>query len=937
MAQRAVTEDGISLIIPGTYVSQRVISTAGGLGLAGVLAIVGEADQGPDWSEESDPTVLGFRPDQLSNVVAKFGSGRLVDAFRAAVSGNADPQIAGSVTQVYLLKTNVGAKAGLSIARAGLSSYADLQARLAGTPGNSLSYSVVTRQAEAAPAISAAGYYPSAAGDAVVTFRINGESEIPVTIADLPSAMPSLLVPELELALADEAIVAGGEARGVLPGGAPTLATTILSGNLVVTLSSGAWAANPSPGDIAIIRVGSQIGGGSGDNEGSYRVLSATNSSMTLVPVNAGSLDGSVTGAAQGATTTKAIECFSPFTLSVAKGQERDLWADVTGNVTLSIVSPKVIDLTLASGQLFAAKPKAGELLHLDGDPTGAGALFTVMTPGWYQIVSSENSLTGSVRLERLSNGIISGSPSTETAAAVAADTQWYKADIDGQGRSMEVIAGANAEDTLKVAASATASSDGLSQLDTLITAARERSVTVNISRPNTLSPITESWSAGGNVVLSIGYEGASCALTIDDQELSTVCSDSADDLSLSFDDYATVQALVDYINSLPRYSAAVVDQRFRGTSPKDLDNVAAAGAASSLNARPARIKRDAQDLINLIASSSQVNFSSIPLSGLPDATDASAFLSGGLKGYSTGARIVNAIDALELVPTNFVSTTFDRDQATDVAEGTVEDAPSPSDRYEIDGINAKLRSHVIAMSEVKSRKNRTAIASKKCATAQEARDASATLAHPRVALCWWESSDVNSNGQNVFFPCWYSAAKTEGMAAAAGYKGIVKKFTNITGFRYPSDFDPRKNGDLEQALEAGLLIVERVPTGGFRFVSDQTSYSVDSNFVYNSMQAVYVADLMTLTLIQNSDRVLVGQSVADISAGLIRGFLQSELANFLRLKFIAPSDDAPLGYKNLSVRLVGGTAYVNVEVKLAGLLYFVPIQLALSEVQQAA
>jgi hypothetical protein len=203
--------------------------------------------------------------------------------------------------------------------------------------------------------------------------------------------------------------------------------------------------------------------------------------------------------------------------------------------------------------------------------------------------------------------------------------------------------------------------------------------------------------------------------------------------------------------------------------------------------------------------------------------------------------------------------------------------------------------------------------------------------------MAWAKMKDVSSDGTIKTFPAWYKAAKTAGLSAVAGYKGIVKKFVACSGVVYPAGFDPRKRGDLEDALESGLLIIEPVNTGGFRYVSDQTTYNIDNNFVYNSIQAVYLADLISLTLIQNGDLVLVGKSVAQVGASVARGFIKTQMDNFLRLNWIARSDDAPLGYRNLSVQLQGGVLFISVEVKLAGLIYFVPISLAISEVTQAA
>jgi hypothetical protein len=60
-------------------------------------------------------------------------------------------------------------------------------------------------------------------------------------------------------------------------------------------------------------------------------------------------------------------------------------------------------------------------------------------------------------------------------------------------------------------------------------------------------------------------------------------------------------------------------------------------------------------------------------------------------------------------------------------------------------------------------------------------------------------------------------------------------------------------------------------------------------------------------------------------------------MADFLRLKLIAVSDDAPKGFKNASIKISGTTMVVNVEIKLAGAIYFIPINFLVSQVTQAA
>jgi hypothetical protein len=274
----------------------------------------------------------------------------------------------------------------------------------------------------------------------------------------------------------------------------------------------------------------------------------------------------------------------------------------------------------------------------------------------------------------------------------------------------------------------------------------------------------------------------------------------------------------------------------------------------------------------------------------------------------------------------------FSADASVDILTGDTESGST----YVLAAINSYVKSHVLNMSQLKQRRNRMAVVSK-LGTYEECKDMASQMASARVGVAFQSPKNVNVAGQIVTFQPWMGACVAVGMQAAAGYKGIVKKFANISGFVDPSGFRSSKPGDTEDALKSGLLILEKVPTGGFRWVSDQLSYSVDNNFVYNSLQAVYVADLMALTLMDRFDRVVVGTSVAEVSAAAALAVLEAEMFNFRRLRWITASDDAIKGYKNASVCLTGGVMQINVEVKLAGLIYFVPISFTVSEVSQSA
>jgi hypothetical protein len=316
---------------------------------------------------------------------------------------------------------------------------------------------------------------------------------------------------------------------------------------------------------------------------------------------------------------------------------------------------------------------------------------------------------------------------------------------------------------------------------------------------------------------------------------------------------------------------------------------------------------------------------------GLPEISSLYSFLSGGSKGGTTSAAAVAAVDACQEIDTNFITPLFSKDATEDMASGDTES----SSTYVVDAINAYVKAHVIVMSALEMRKNRLAIGSKS-ASYSACKDAAGQLSSFRFGLTFQDVKNVSSDGTIVQYQPWMAAVLATGMQAAAGYKGIVKKFANCSGV-VKSDFNSTNPGMVKDALKAGLLVLEKVSTGGFRWVSDQMTYSVDSNFVYNSLQAVYLADLMVLSLIQKFDRAVVGQSVAVISTAAALSILEGEMFDFLRLKWIAQSDDAPKGYKGAVVKITGGVCKISCEVKLAGLIYFVPISFQISQVSQSA
>jgi hypothetical protein len=842
MAKSLVTENG-TVYIPGGYASYKVQSNPGGLATTGVLLLVGEADAGPAWSLESDLEANAFGPDSLADVVSKYKSGPLVDAFKGIVSPANDADIIGSFSRAVLLKTNLGTKASSGLLKVGGGSYGTLYDKSYGKLGNLTSFSVASAQAEALPTTSAFTYIP-AVGTVAYNLRVNGGAA--VTGGTLSAnTTPTALVSALD-ALTGVA-ASGGVNRAVLSAATGTLTLTAVSGNNITLTRSVAFDGTPTIGDTLVIPAGAPAGlrdpagGATDENVGAYVITNVASTVLTATKLS----DAGRGGASIGVITAPAT------TAAVSIGATTDIV--VYSPVTVALEAGAVIDGRGKSLE-FAELTSGTDLLSRT-----AFVLGTITPVSW---------------VSKASAGYVLGSGAE------------YK-----------------------------------------VTLAVQRS-TDNIS---------ESYTVGGEIPLRIGYEGTTGTVTITDTTLTTsVAGGTGTNLSITLADFPTIQSLRDYIASQTGYSAAVGTATLGLLSPVYLDNVTAEGIASTHpSLTPGRIKVDGYRFWKAISDGSSLvqlgNPSAQANSGLP-AVKTLTFLSGGLKGATSNTDVTNAITALESVQGNFLVTLFSRDASADIADGLTDTGST----YDIASVNAASKSHVLAMSQFKRRRNRQALSSIQAAFATQ-KDAAANTASFRVNMAFQNPKDVDSAGNLKTFQPWMLAAKAAAMQAAGFYKSIENKGINISGLVHSAgDFNEKSDSQMEEALLAGLMPARKSPTGGYTWVSDQTTYGKDNNFVFNSLQAVYAADTVALTAAQRMERAIVGQSVADVNKNVAMTLLENIMADMLRLKLIAPSDDAKRGYRNAKIRIAGNAMLVSLEIKLATAISFVAIDFLVAPVEQS-
>ena len=461
-----------------------------------------------------------------------------------------------------------------------------------------------------------------------------------------------------------------------------------------------------------------------------------------------------------------------------------------------------------------------------------------------------------------------------------------------------------------------------------LVTSSQEPAIEVQVI--NSTTGVNELLPVAPVVALQVGYEGTTATMTINSTTLTTTVTGGAGaNLSITLAQYTTVSQLAAFINSQPGYSA-ICNPAAISIPPSALDQVVAAGICSTANVLPGRIKNSIYAFEQELATSTAVGFTATAVAGLPDPAPV-AYLAGGLLGPTLAADIVNCIAQLAGIQVNIIVPLFSQNASVDIAEGNTD----PGSTYTINAINELVKSHCIEYSTPTLKRNRIAVCSI-WDTYANAKIQAQTLASYRVSLAFQKVVQINSSGVNTTFLPWYGAVVAASMQCAAFYKSICNHYVNLISYVDPVGYDSGDPADVSDALYAGMLALTQ-DTGGIREVSDQTTYGLDSNFVYNSIQAVYLSDILSLDLAQYFQQAVVGKSVADISASSALGLLQQRFNYYYKLKMVSSSNNAPLGYTNAAVQISAPSMYIQVQALLTTSIYFVDIELALSAVQQSA
>ena len=899
--------NGARTVIPGVYDYLRVQdSLPSPVPGPRSIVIIGEAQSGVP-SKFLDMR-LNFFTD-YNSLLAYYKKGPLVDAARQLFANQPSPAFSGAVSRVYVYKTNNTQRAEKVISLP--ANFGALAAAVWEEDGNLIKSQIKSAASEVKP--SKSFQYIPAGGARTLNVIVSGKKFTSGALAAL--ATPVAAQSALSAALSGSASVTGGALRSLFIGAdTADLVVSAVADELTITLSpdtSTSTFASVQAGDVLVIPHASSVVGASSENAGSYVVLSASATAITAQKIHSISAVGAdIDYIAPGAATGLNI-----------------IVADQAAYATAEVMVFSPIIITVTETTVVGS---GASLELLDSSAGTSGLRGVIDHASFSEIIGAQAATVGFISATA-SGSSLSVSLSGATFSLVARPGDIVKI------RHSSAIAGASKENVgLYVVSSANASALSLTSLVgsslasvasvTLggvtshvalqpgfvtssfgarkIVSASESQVTIEASRQKDNS-VWPSAAIGGKAFIEISYNdgvATAASLSIDQtRKLTVTFTGGPAAVSISTLKYETLGGLVSYLNSLPGFSARVIENKDSSLSVKSLDMVSGVGilaGSSAAQAQNGRIKGD----YYLWAKHFQDNFSNLLAfkegslvlkAGLPTVESVSGFLSGAAIGGTSGAEVQAALDASLKVDASQVLPLFSRDALYDIQDGYTDSSSS----YTIDAVHAATSSHCATASGSLVRKERFGLVSFHGSSVETKTKASA-IGFERVQMAFQLARSVNSQGAIEWIQPWIlCAVVAAGRAQGALGTSMLRKSFNVSEVKHignlppfsdtlAQDFEPDSFGELSEAIEAGLLCFQAKTGSGVQLVSpDLTTRSREGDpqgWVWERCNVLFCLDEVRKS-VRGSLENFIGARTSDVSPAFVKKAIGDILTGFVQ------------------------------------------------------
>lgn len=432
-----------------------------------------------------------------------------------------------------------------------------------------------------------------------------------------------------------------------------------------------------------------------------------------------------------------------------------------------------------------------------------------------------------------------------------------------------------------------------------------------------------------GKMTIQYTGGGTTCALTITSTTLATVTgapSVPADDLSLNFSDFPSLNALITYINNLPNYTAASLITNDISFDPTNLDAVAALSIMTLQTLFATNF--DVADWIN---TNSQIisDTLTIGMTG-PTAVLTQVALAGGTRGTSDNTAWTNGFTAMRTARINQVVPLASKNATT--AQGT----------FTFTSILASLVAHAKFVSSTAGRNEAQAWAGIEATLTNFI--AAANTSNSEHLMLFGQKPKIprSSDGVITTFPEWAYAVAAAGMRCGAPLaEPLTWKYFNVQGQTQDSSWSPDSTDDVVSLLQNGCCVVTYVRGKGYRLEKAITTFTKLDNDAYTEETIVQTWKAISYDLRTTLEDTFVGRPGDVLTVKQVPAVVARVLDQYKRARSITDSIINGVvipAYRDIVVDLNGDQLIVSVTISptpginyVLNTIVLVPAQISLA------
>lgn len=296
--------------------------------------------------------------------------------------------------------------------------------------------------------------------------------------------------------------------------------------------------------------------------------------------------------------------------------------------------------------------------------------------------------------------------------------------------------------------------------------------------------------------------------------------------------------------------------------------------------------------------------------------------LNKGIRGISTNTDWQEAADLLLRKRINHVCPLADQDLSLEGLGSTAT----------IDSIHAIFKDHALT-AEGAAKSERNVYLSLK-GTKDQLKAKGKNLNYRQLVLAGTQAPDLTDVSGNLkTFPNWGNAVICMSMRAGAEIGlPLTRKMANIQGLTSDSSFDPLDVGDQTELIESGVMFMQPMATGGFRWVRDMTTHLKDDNVTFFQDSSNTALNFVTYDTRSSLEDAFIGgkavpngkggrASASTVTVAAIKNFVDTKIDGFVRQNIVAEYDPT-----TTRVQISGNIATLIYSIKMVNGLDFVKI-----------